>query len=81
MSEIIISMWLAAWIIQLCRIYYPIFRRVPYGHIVRKQWFISYSVVFIFAILLVPFSLPAMLSENHRIRYQNGFLKGLLGED
>ena len=81
MSEIIISMWLAAWIIQLCRIYYPIFRRVPYGHIVRKQWILCSTIVALFAILLVPFSLPAMLSEKHIIRYQNGFLKGLLGED
>ena len=81
MSEYIIAMWLSAWLLQIYTIYYPVMRRVPNGHIVRKQWFISYSVVFIFAILLVPFSLPAMLSENHRIRYQNGFLKGLLGEE
>ena len=81
MSEYIIAMWLSAWLLQIYTIYYPVMRRIPHGHIVRKQWILCSTIVALFAILLVPFSLPAMLSEKHKIRYQNGFLKGLLGED
>jgi|11BtaG_2_1085332.scaffolds.fasta_scaffold01581_13 hypothetical protein len=80
MSELIIAMWLAAWLIQLCVVYLPIFRRIPRGHIIRRQKIISGVVTMVMTFVIVPFVLLPMLNPIYKIRFQKGFLNGLLGE-
>jgi hypothetical protein len=80
MSELIIAMWLSAWFIQLYVIYLPIFRKVPRGHIIWRQKIISGIVTMVMTFFIVPFAIFPMLSPSYKIRFQKGFLNGLLGE-
>jgi hypothetical protein len=75
--EYIIAMWFSAWLIQLWTIFRPIWLLIPKGNMVMKHKYITGTVM---VFVLVPLLLLPMMSDIHRLRFQNSFLKGLIGE-
>ena len=78
--EYIIAMWLAAWLIQLWTIFRPMFLSLPNSNIVVQHKIITFLVMGVLVLFLVPLLLLPMMSDKHKFRFQNSFLKGLLGE-
>ena len=78
--EYIIAMWVSAWLIQLWTIFRPIWLLIPKGNMVMQHKYITGTVMGLLVFILVPLLLLPMMSDIHRLRFQNSFLKGLLGE-
>ena len=78
--EYIIAMWFSAWLIQLWTIFRPIWLVIPKSNMVYQHKYITTSVMAVLVFVLVPVLLLPMMSDTHRLRFQNSFLKGLLGE-
>ena len=78
--EYIIAMWFSAWLIQLWTIFRPIWLLVPKGNMVMQHKYITGTVMAVLVFVLVPLLLLPMMSDTHRLRFQNSFLKGLIGE-
>ena len=78
--EYLVAMWLSAWVIQLWTIFRPMFLSLPKNNIVVQHKLITFIVMGVLVFFLVPLLLLPMMSDRHKIRFQNSFLKGLLGE-
>lgn len=78
--EYIIAMWLSAWLIQLWTIFKPMWLLIPKNNMVIQHKYITVTVLGVLVFVLVPLLLLPMVSDIHRLRFQNSFLKGLLGE-
>ena len=78
--EYIIAMWFSAWLIQLWTIFRPIWLLVPKGNMVMQHKYITGTVMAVLVFVLAPLLLLPMMSDKHRLRFQNSFLRGLLGE-
>ena len=78
--EYLVAMWLSAWVIQLWTIFRPMFLSLPKNNIVVQHKIITFIVMGVLVFFLVPLLLLPMMSDEHKIRFQNSFLKGLLGE-
>jgi len=78
--EYLVAMWLSAWVIQLWTIFRPMFLSLPKNNIVVQHKLITFIVMGVLVFFLVPLLLLPMMSDGHKIRFQNSFLKGLLGE-
>ena len=78
--EYLVAMWLSAWVIQLWTIFRPMFLSLPKNNIVVQHKIITFLVMGVLVIFLVPLLLLPMMSDTHKLRFQNSFLKGLLGE-
>ena len=78
--EYIIAMWFSAWLIQLWTIFRPIWLVIPKGNMVMQHKYITGTVMAVLVFVLAPLLLLPMMSDKHRLRFQNSFLRGLLGE-
>jgi hypothetical protein len=78
--EYLVAMWLSAWVIQLWTIFRPMFLSLPKNNIVVQHKIITFLVMGVLVLFLVPLLLLPMMSDTHKLRFQNSFLKGLLGE-
>ena len=78
--EYLVAMWLSAWVIQLWTIFRPMFLSLPKNNIVVQHKIITFIVMGVLVLFLVPLLLLPMMSDTHKLRFQNSFLKGLLGE-
>ena len=78
--EYLVAMLLSAWVIQLWTIFRPMFLSLPKNNIVVQHKIITFLVMGVLVLFLVPLLLLPMMSDTHKLRFQNSFLKGLLGE-
>ena len=78
--EYLVAMLLSAWVIQLWTIFRPMFLSLPKNNIVVQHKIITSLVMGVLVLFLVPLLLLPMMSDTHKLRFQNSFLKGLLGE-
>ena len=78
--EYIMAMYIAAWLIQIWKLFIPVMNTLPENNIITRHKFLCYIVLGIMSFFIVIFLLPAMLNEENARRFKLSFRKGLLGE-
>lgn len=78
--EFILGVWLplslATAIFSLFQLFYPIMNKLSEDHPLKEHFYITKTLWFVLATVIAPILIPAIVVEQYRIGYIEGFLKG-----
>mgnify|MGYP000948084058 CR=1 FL=1 len=79
----IIAFWIAGIAIAFWRLFLPsmeVVRRLDSDNLVIRYQLISAITFIVLTTFLMPFLIRVLLDDNHRERFLNGFIPGIMGE-